>query len=481
MRPGHRAGGHLPVRRVAAGLALALGSLAGCPERSSARLDATTSDVWQLRFPVSLNRNLDLLFVIDDSGSMAEEQASLARNFAAFMDALGTIEGGLPDVHIGVVSTDVGSGGVNVGGCSSATRPDGDDGALLTSGCPGVTAPYLEDIALPTGARQRNYRGDLAEVFGCMARLGTTGCGFEAPLEAAARALAPGKNPGFLRPEAMLAVIFVTDEDDCSARPGGALFADPDATVASPLGPRTSFRCWEFGVECDDAPNPRAFGTYTGCRPRAASPYLQDVQRYVDQVKGLKDDPRKVAVAAIVGDVDDARTSVVAPDPDDPGRPMLAPSCSSPSGVAVPAHRLKAFLDGFPERNHTTSICDADLTDALVPFGQMIKIALGATCVEPHLADRDPARPGLQPECAFTEVTHPDGPDRTEAVLPACDATGGATPCWRFEIDPAGCSLSPGHQRIVIDHAGASVPHDTYVEVQCVACDPATAPAGTCP
>jgi hypothetical protein len=73
--------------------------------------------------PVKLNRNIDILFVVDNSGSMIEEQASWRHNFPAFINVLNTIEGGLPDVHIGVISTNVGTGGVNIGGCSSATRP----------------------------------------------------------------------------------------------------------------------------------------------------------------------------------------------------------------------------------------------------------------------------------------------------------------------------------------------------------------------
>ncbi len=456
--------------------------LAGCPDRTLSEVNPIPENVEKKTIPVKLNRNIDILFVVDNSGSMAEEQASLTNNFPAFINVLNTIEGGLPDVHIGVVSSNVGTGGVNIGGCSTATRPEGDDGNLQTNNCAGVTAAYLEDIKLTDGSRMRNYSGDLASVFTCMARLGTNGCGFEAHIESAYRALQPGKNAGFLRPGAFLAIIFVADEDDCSAKPGGGLFGDPNATISSPLGPRTSFRCWEFGVECDNEPNPRAFGTYTGCRPRANSQYLKDIQPYVDYFKGLKDDPKKVIVAGIIGNVDDARTSVVGPDPDDATRPYLEASCSSPTaGVAAPAHRIKAFLDSFPERNTTTTICNDNLADALQQIALLLKLAVGNPCIESHLSDRNPDLPGVQVECAVSDVTDPNGPNRMESVIPACDVNGGAVPCWRFTPDAVRCPMAPDNRSIEIDRGGASVPDDTVLEVQCVTCDPDTAPAGTCP
>ena len=55
--------------------------------------------------PVTVNRDLDILFLIDDSPSMADKQNNLAANFPNFINVLNTIEGGLPNVHIGVVFT----------------------------------------------------------------------------------------------------------------------------------------------------------------------------------------------------------------------------------------------------------------------------------------------------------------------------------------------------------------------------------------
>ena len=461
--------------------ALAGTLLTACPDRSLSEVEPIPENVEKKTIPVKLNRNIDLLFMVDNSGSMIEEQASLTTNFPAFINVLNTIEGGLPDVHIGVISSNVGTGGVNIGGCSTATRPQGDDGNLLTNNCAGLTAAYIEDIKRADGSRMQNYSGDLATLFGCMARLGTTGCGFEQPLESIYRALQPGKNAGFLRDNAILAVVIISDEDDCSAKDGGALFGDPNGTISSPLGPRTSFRCHEFGVQCDNDPNPRAFGTRTGCVPRTNAQYMKDIEPYVTYLKGLKSDPTKVVVAGIIGNVDDQRTVVVGADPDDMTRPIVNASCSSASGLAYPAFRTKTFLESFPERNSITTICNENLTDALTEIAELVKLVVGSPCIDAELSDRNDDLPGVQPECSVADVTDPNGPNRTETVIASCDVSGGQTPCWRFISDPTNCAMAPSNRAIEVDRGGVSVPDNTVLELQCVTCNPDPAHPELCP
>ncbi|HFE44206.1 MAG TPA: VWA domain-containing protein, partial [Nannocystis exedens] len=48
------------------------------------------------------NREVDVLFVIDNSGSMAEEQALLAANFKAFVDELDAVDA---NYRIGIITT----------------------------------------------------------------------------------------------------------------------------------------------------------------------------------------------------------------------------------------------------------------------------------------------------------------------------------------------------------------------------------------
>src|SRR5262245_10491184 len=202
--------------RAAPTLAFSLAALAGCPDREISRLDPAQDKAEQKDIPVTLNRNVDILFVVDDSGSMKEEQDSLTTNFPRFIDRLSTLQGGLPSVHIGVVSTDVGTGTDAIQSCNAL----GDDGHLLTNNCTGLNggATYIEDVDVAGGGRQQNYSGNLPSLFACMAHLGTGGCGAEQPLQSMRLALDPArnKNPGFLRDNAFLAVVIISDEDDCS-------------------------------------------------------------------------------------------------------------------------------------------------------------------------------------------------------------------------------------------------------------------------
>ena len=65
------------------------------------------------RVPVTVNRDVDILFVIGDSPSMLDKQTNLKNNVPNFINVLNSIEGGLPNIHLGVVSTDLGTKGAD--------------------------------------------------------------------------------------------------------------------------------------------------------------------------------------------------------------------------------------------------------------------------------------------------------------------------------------------------------------------------------
>ncbi len=485
---------------IALGL-VSTGALAGCPDREVSRVDPIQDPVLDKSIPVNINRNLDLLFVIDNSGSMLAEQAALATNFPEFINVLQQIEGGLPDIHLGVISSNVGAAGAqSVPGCPAS----GDDGNLLT-GPPGnncaatyaLQGSFISDIAQSNGTRTRNYNPTatgtdgqgLAGLFSCMAKLGTSGCGFEMHLESMYRALQPGKNAGFYRNEAFLAVIFIADEDDCSTEMG-AMFGDPNAGIASQLGPRTSFRCHEFGVRCDADANPRALGPKTGCEPDTNSQYEYEVQRYIDFLRNLKmTDPKLAIVAGIIGNFD-ALTGNLAVGPDrrtnDPNLPEVSRSCDSgnptdPDDGAAPPVRLQAFLSSFPDRNTFTTICNNNLSDALVQIASLLKTAIGNPCIDKPLDDRNAGLDGLQPECSVVDVQNPDSDNRSEEVIPQCsvaiqttpmcDPGSVVTPCWCIHPDAVACPPStdnPQSYSIEVNRGGATPALGTVLEVQCV-------------
>jgi hypothetical protein len=138
-------------------LVLGLPVLSGCPDRDVSAVDPNQSKEQQKEIPVSLNRNIDILFMVDDSGSMRQEQESLAANFPRFIEVLESIEGGLPNIHLGVISSNVGTGPVGGGGDSWAGN--GDNGNLLVKdGCPALSGGdlFIKDVVVDeeTGTRE---------------------------------------------------------------------------------------------------------------------------------------------------------------------------------------------------------------------------------------------------------------------------------------------------------------------------------------
>ncbi|HVK83257.1 MAG TPA: hypothetical protein VM513_04070, partial [Kofleriaceae bacterium] len=205
------------MRAWAAVVVLAVASCGGDdgPNRLTPIDASTTPDAPEL-YPVvleleaSVNRSLDVLFVIDDSAGMTDKQNNLAASFPSFIEVLNSGPGGLPDLHLGVATTDMGvrasdgTFGSTVGACDG----NGKAGNLTTSGA-SVTGAFVSDVAQTDGSRARNYAGTLEAVFSQMAKVGASGCGFEQPLAAMKAALDNHPaNAGFLRPDATLAVVF---------------------------------------------------------------------------------------------------------------------------------------------------------------------------------------------------------------------------------------------------------------------------------
>ncbi len=260
-------------------------------------------------------RKLDMLFVIDDSSLSRLAQDNLLRNFPAMMTSLSG-PAGLPDLHIAVISSDMGAGDGTIAGCDPTGGKNGifqytARGTCISTGLdPGAT--YISD-----NGTIRNYTGELADVFACIAALGESGCGFEHQLAAISRALgadgqpAPAENQGFVRPDAYLLVVLLTNEDDCSAPSGSPLFdTRTNTNLASALGPPANFRCNEFGHLCNGAKPPRLAPTGSvddtvtldGCVPAESDGLLIPVASFVAQLRSLKPFPdQQIVVTAIAG------------------------------------------------------------------------------------------------------------------------------------------------------------------------------------
>lgn len=394
---------------------------------------------------------LDLLFVIENAGSIFERQPALADAFPVLLAALLGPDGELPSLHIGVLSTSPGTPGFTAGAC----RPDGDDGRLQSAPrgerCAGPAGAFIADERSADGGRRRNYEGRLADVFRCIAVLGTGGCAFEQPLESLRLALDGHQeaNAGFLRPDARLLVVFFAEEDDCSA-------VDPSAFLGAATGPEaSSFRCTEHGVTCASGESPRRVGSYDDCRPAESGP-LHHPRRYLDFIRGLKADPGMIMAAGIVGP---PSPFLVTRDFDGSG-PRLGPSCSGVAGQAWPAVRLAWFIEQLGGGARLFPNCTWDLTAALSRVGADARRLIDSACLHARAADTDvdPAARGRQLDCAVTDTA-------SGRAVPACPmddqrtpAPGGPRPCWWADRQPDICGHRPHELALhVEDTAPANV------------------------
>lgn len=364
---------------------------------------------------------LDLLVLVDNSRSMLGEQQSLADNFPRLARKLD--DAGL-DYRVGVISPTLGAGPhTHVMTCE---RPGGDQGKLqATARLPGCTTPRDPWIA-KHGADSNVPGGDIEAAFSCIASLGTEGCGFEQPLEAIHRALEARTNPGFLRDDAALGLLVITDEDDCSA-------ANPDLYDVrnSALG-RANFRCFEQGVVCEGTTpeTAREPGPRTGCKPREDG-MIHPISRYVERVRQLKPQGN-VVVSLVAGPVEPvsvrARAKVV--DVTGVAGPDLAPSCSMSvtareRSEAFPAIRLRAFAEAFgAERSSFTPICEQDFSPALEEVGDLLVRAQKLSwCLPYDPEDAEATSSEIEADCDIEAAQL--------AEVAACQGQQPTEPCYR--------------------------------------------------
>lgn len=225
--------------------------------------------------PQVQSNKLDVLFVLDNSLGMAKKQALLSASLPSFIERLTNPlcvdPKGVPlatqpasgteacssghrqftpvtDMHLGAISTSLGAHGGNV--CSAPAAGDDpltthldDQAELLPTKRPGV-ASYKDqgfqsyDPAGKTGVADVTTL--TSQVQAMITSAGEYGCGYEAPLEAMYRFLVDPDPPtaivkvgnasqssgtnqelltqraAFLRPDSSVAIVVLSDENDCS-------------------------------------------------------------------------------------------------------------------------------------------------------------------------------------------------------------------------------------------------------------------------
>jgi hypothetical protein len=412
-------------------------------------------------------RDIDILFMVDNSPSMDEEQLNLRRNFPAFLDRLKKLPGGLPNLHIGVISSDLGAGTRPLanGGCPT---PGGDRGIFQTKPTCGLDA-NSRFISTSNNQTMNNFQGNIETVFACMSNLGGTGCGYEHPLQATRVALYESvtkENAGFLRDDAFLAIILLTDEDDCSADSTTDLFVD-DASFPMTTA---SFRCSQVGHLCDGKSPPISEfdAPLESCMANPAGRLIK-VSDIVESIRALKKRPdQQILVSGLFGwpaygtgyRYRYVRTNQGIDE---------ASICQSNNGEAAVGFRMKQFVEAFGDSGSFFSICQNDYSAPMTQIGEKLADKVGTPCVSAPLVDTAPAQPGLQPDCqVFDRV--PGGSRFSDEPVPPCSggnrSVSGA--CWQL-VENASCDTSGF--KVEVDRGGKMPTPGAQQVVRCLTCN----------
>ncbi|MFL5306633.1 MAG: vWA domain-containing protein [Polyangia bacterium] len=479
-----------------------------------------------------INNNIDILFMIDNSSSMKSMQDKLYTQLPTFMNVLEKLPNGLPNVHIAVVSSDMGAPGDSVG--SIGCTPYGDDGGFQSAARSDSTVgATCTDTTLQSGATfissvdgQKNFTAPAIEtVFQCIALLGDKGCGFEHQLASIDHALggdgaAPGSNANFLRPEAYLGIVILTNEDDCSAPANTQLFSlnGGQQGTANPLGPIANYRCNQFGHLCKDPngnmvspPRDAPAGmsgtpqeTFTDCVSNdSGNPQQQTltpVSTFVNDIKRLKpQDPsgNSILVAAITAPADPYTVEWVPPSSPPPGTtgqlwPQIMHSCGAKGGDDVnpnpaetttdgsfgdPGVRITQFVKSFPNY-FVSSICDPSYGQAMTAIATKLGALIKPNCITGTIQKDNNNRPNCT---VVNHLTSTNNPKPVDIQIPNCDANGGAAPCWKLDPDMTKCPKGGVALSLTQDQAAMNAA-SLDSSIDCSLClENSTAPGCPCP
>ncbi len=200
----------------------------------------------------------------------------------------------------------------------------------------------------------------------------------------------------FLRDDAYLVVVFVSDEEDCSIGDGTTLSEDQYETCGL--------------LKTTDEGGP-----------------LIPVAHYVNKFKGLKSDPGKVIVAAIAGDStkgseterEAERVAYIASKGDPKDCFHQSYICNSDNGTADYGNRFGDLVKGFGPNGTFTNICSADgIGVALDQIARTIVSVVNRVCLPRPILEGLTVRRTRNGET--TTLTEGDGPN-TYRVIPTAE------------------------------------------------------------
>jgi hypothetical protein len=290
----------------------------GCLDRPIGSPDPVTTNVFTKRFSRDAIERIDLLFMIDNSASMSDKQLILETAVPDLVDRLTNpvcidAEGeqhpaappgqrcpegqsrefrAVTDIHVGIITSSLGDAGAEAA-CAGAEK---QDNAHLVGSLPrgrGAGSNSWGFLSWDESTNPETFQNDFRAL---VRSVNESGCGYEASLEAwyrflidpapylaydkeactaGSRALCTVPRRGadgqpllddtllmqrqaFLRPDSLLAIVLLSDENDCSFQAIGQSWVAANSNQASPM--------FAASAACADDPTDRC------CYSCAATP-----------------------------------------------------------------------------------------------------------------------------------------------------------------------------------------------------------------
>ncbi|MFC1654786.1 hypothetical protein ACFL2F_03175 [Myxococcota bacterium] len=346
-----------------------------------------------------VSSSIDVVFVVDNSGSMAGEQDQLGRSFQAFANVLEQKFG--DTFHVAVVTV----------GMESQACPPCD--ATITKSCINETqengrfqdrkghitwtagTPVFDFVQDSTCRVVTNSNADcfydVAQERG-IALVGVNGCGYErglAPLKAALKSLQGSYNAGFIRDDATLAVIVISDENDCG-EVGDVYELTADG------GNICYFAAKGEGPEPGNPDyTPMAYHpTDPEQRPYELTPVEHYYNFLVNEVKGGREGMVKFAAIVGVTDPGDPSTTTIEYQWGTRNRWEIVDACATPGCTgdycfAEPGTRYIQLAQMFGQNGFVDTICQNDFTQTMEKLGTCV------ACPESYKFSAEPQDPAL--------------------------------------------------------------------------------------
>ena len=318
---------------------------------------------------------VDILWVVDDSGSMDWAQDQLTSKFESFARKLTEAR---VDFRVAVTTTDVcdidwSNGKPKTNAHCPELKNPGNGGQLISGGTmidgAMVGPPQGRFLVDPTTKLSvlTNATPNFASTFARVAKAGTSGSSYEHGLTAAKMAVEKaiaGVNKNFLRSDAPLSVIVLSDEED-----EGVQFWCEDAwgrTTLNASGQKDSTKCKTNGTSPFlDAFGMRPYGITVN--PATNAPWTNykftadDFKTFLDRadVKG----PGKARVSTITG-IRGADGKIAC---DNPGMPNNADKSNAPMESGTNYIKAAGLTGGVVE-----NICSSEWSQLLGNLGQNV-------------------------------------------------------------------------------------------------------------